>query len=65
VRHQVKPGITGWAQVHGWGGEADTLEKMKRRLECDIYYINHWSLLLDLQILVKTLVAVPGQRNAY
>jgi Undecaprenyl-phosphate glucose phosphotransferase len=65
ARHHVKPGITGWAQVHGWRGETDTLEKMERRIECDIYYINHWSLLMDLQILFKTLVVVLGQRNAY
>jgi Undecaprenyl-phosphate glucose phosphotransferase len=65
LRHHVKPGITGWAQVHGWRGETDTLEKMERRVEYDIYYINNWSLLLDIQILFRTLVVVLGQRNAY
>jgi Undecaprenyl-phosphate glucose phosphotransferase len=65
ARHHVKPGITGWAQVRGWRGETDTLVKMERRVECDIYYIDHWSLLLDFQILFKTLVVVFGQRNAY
>jgi putative colanic acid biosynthesis UDP-glucose lipid carrier transferase len=65
ARHHVKPGITGWAQVHGWRGETDTLEKMERRIEYDIYYIKHWSLLLDLRILFKTLVVVLGQQNAY
>jgi putative colanic acid biosynthesis UDP-glucose lipid carrier transferase len=65
TRHHVKPGITGWAQVHGWRGETDTLEKMQRRVEYDIYYINNWSLCLDFQILFKTLAAVLEQRNAY
>jgi Undecaprenyl-phosphate glucose phosphotransferase len=65
ARHHVKPGITGWAQVHGWRGETDTLEKMERRVECDIYYIDHWSMLLDFRILFRTLVVVFGQRNAY
>jgi Undecaprenyl-phosphate glucose phosphotransferase len=65
ARHHVKPGITGWAQVNGWRGETDTLEKMERRIEHDIYYIRHWSLLLDLRILLKTLMVVWGQRNAY
>jgi putative colanic acid biosynthesis UDP-glucose lipid carrier transferase len=65
TRHHVKPGITGWAQVHGWRGETDTLEKMQRRVECDIYYIDHWSLRLDFQILFRTLAAVLRQRNAY
>jgi Undecaprenyl-phosphate glucose phosphotransferase len=64
-RCHVKPGITGWAQVHGWRGETETLEKMTRRVEFDIYYINHWSLLLDLRILFRTLLVVAGQRNAY
>ena len=65
ARHHVKPGITGWAQVHGWRGETDTLEKMQRRVEYDIYYINNWSLRLDFRIIFKTLAVVVGQRNAY
>jgi putative colanic acid biosynthesis UDP-glucose lipid carrier transferase len=65
ARHQVKPGITGWAQVHGHRGETQTLEKMRCRVEHDIYYINHWSLILDLRILFKTLAVVFMQRNAY
>jgi Undecaprenyl-phosphate glucose phosphotransferase len=65
ARHHVKPGITGWAQVHGWRGETDTLEKMERRIEYDVYYINHWSLLLDFQILLGTLAVVLRQQNAY
>src|SRR5215831_13804544 len=54
-RHKVKPGITGWAQVHGYRGETDTIEKMRRRIECDLYYIDNWSFLLDIKIIVMTL----------
>lgn len=64
-RHKVKPGITGWAQVHGWRGETDTLEKMQRRLEHDLYYVENWSLWLDLKILARTLFIVLFDRNAY
>jgi len=53
-RHRVKPGITGWAQVNGWRGETDTLAKIEKRVEHDIYYINNWSIYLDIFILVKT-----------
>lgn len=63
-RHRVKPGITGWAQVHGLRGETDTIEKMQQRLDYDLYYIEHWSLWLDLTILLRT--ALRGWRhNAY
>jgi Undecaprenyl-phosphate glucose phosphotransferase len=65
ARHHVKPGITGWAQVNGLRGETDTLDKMERRVEHDLHYIDHWSPLLDLQILCKTLIVVLNQRNAY
>jgi Undecaprenyl-phosphate glucose phosphotransferase len=65
ARHHVKPGITGWAQVNGLRGETDTLDKMERRVEHDLFYIDHWSPLLDLRILCKTLVVVVSQRNAY
>jgi Undecaprenyl-phosphate glucose phosphotransferase len=65
ARNRVRPGITGWAQVHGLRGETDTLEKISRRVQYDLYYIGHWSLLLDLQILCKTFVVVFGHRNAY
>src|SRR6202023_881407 len=54
-RHNVKPGIRGWAQVNGYRGDTDTLEKMQRRLEHDLHYIDSWSLLLDLKIIVMTL----------
>lgn len=65
VRHRIKPGITGWAQVHGLRGETVTVEDMRRRIEHDIFYIEHWSLELDLLILVRTLAACIGGRNAY
>jgi len=54
ARHRVKPGITGWAQIHGWRGETDTEEKIKKRVEFDLYYIENWSIFLDLYILIKT-----------
>jgi Undecaprenyl-phosphate glucose phosphotransferase len=65
ARHHVKPGITGWAQVNGFRGETDTLDKMERRVEHDLHYIDHWSPFLDLRILCMTLAAVLKQRNAY
>ena len=64
-RHNVKPGITGWAQVNGCRGETDTLEKMQNRLRHDLYYIDHWSFLLDLQIIMMTLVSKKAYSNAY
>jgi exopolysaccharide biosynthesis polyprenyl glycosylphosphotransferase len=54
ARHRVKPGITGWAQVNGWRGETDTSDKIQRRVEHDLYYIENWSVLFDLSILIKT-----------
>ena len=65
ARHHVKPGITGWAQVNGLRGETDTLDKMERRVEHDLHYIDHWSPLFDFRILFKTLVVVLSRRNAY
>jgi putative colanic acid biosynthesis UDP-glucose lipid carrier transferase len=66
VRHKVKPGITGWAQVNGLRGETETLNKMKARIDYDIDYLRHWSLKLDLLIILKTvLVVFKGQNNAY
>jgi lipopolysaccharide/colanic/teichoic acid biosynthesis glycosyltransferase len=64
-RHNVKPGITGWAQIHGCRGEIDTDEKMRRRLEHDLFYIDNWSLWLDLQIIFRTVLSPAGYRNAY
>lgn len=65
LRHKVKPGITGLAQVRGWRGETDTLEKMQRRVECDHEYIREWSLWLDVQILFQTIFVVLARKNAY
>jgi Undecaprenyl-phosphate glucose phosphotransferase len=64
-RHNVKPGITGWAQIHGYRGEIDTDEKMRGRVEHDLFYIDNWSLWLDLQIIVRTVLSPAGYRNAY
>lgn len=64
-RHCVKPGITGWAQVNGYRGETDTLEKMQKRVEHDLWYIDNWSLWLDLRIIALTLVRIWKDRNAY
>jgi len=64
-RHNVKPGITGWAQVNGLRGETDTVDKMHRRVEYDLDYIENWSLMLDLKILVMTAFAVWFQETAY
>jgi putative colanic acid biosynthesis UDP-glucose lipid carrier transferase len=65
LRHKVKPGITGLAQVSGWRGETDTLEKMQKRIDCDHQYIREWSLGLDLKILFKTIFVVFSRKNAY
>jgi Undecaprenyl-phosphate glucose phosphotransferase len=65
VRHRVKPGITGWAQVKGWRGETDTVEKIKGRVEHDLYYIDNWSLAFDLRILLMTTVCGFFGRNAF
>jgi putative colanic acid biosynthesis UDP-glucose lipid carrier transferase len=65
LRHKVKPGITGLAQVRGWRGETDTLEKMERRVECDHEYIREWSLWLDVKILFRTIFVVLKRENAY
>ena len=64
-RHNVKPGITGWAQVHGIRGETDTRDKMEKRIEYDLYYIEHWSLTRDLVILLRTVVSATAYRNAH
>lgn len=65
VRHKVKPGITGWAQVNGLRGETDTIDKMKARVEYDLEYLRNWSLALDLQIIVRTARLVIFDRHAY
>ncbi len=65
ARHKVKPGITGWAQINGWRGETDTVEKIEQRVACDLYYIENWSILLDLYILLKTPLSLLKSDNAY
>jgi putative colanic acid biosynthesis UDP-glucose lipid carrier transferase len=66
IRHKVKPGITGWAQVNGLRGETDTVEKMAARIEYDLSYLRNWSLMLDLKIVAKTvLVVLKHDNNAY
>jgi Undecaprenyl-phosphate glucose phosphotransferase len=64
-RHRVKPGLTGWAQIHGLRGETDTIEKAKRRVEYDLWYIDHWSLWLDLRIMLATVRVFFTRENAY
>jgi len=65
LRHKVRPGITGWAQVNGLRGETEAVEKMQRRVEYDLDYLRHWSLGLDLAILIRTAWLVLNDRNAY
>jgi Undecaprenyl-phosphate glucose phosphotransferase len=65
ARHRVKPGITGWAQVNGWRGETDSREKILRRVEHDLYYIENWSILFDLYIAVRTPFALIRGEGAY
>ncbi|HRO00283.1 MAG TPA: undecaprenyl-phosphate glucose phosphotransferase [Nitrobacter sp.] len=65
ARHRVKPGITGWAQINGWRGEIDNEEKIQKRVEFDLYYIENWSVLFDLYILFRTPLALLKSENAY
>lgn len=65
ARHRVKPGVTGWAQVNGWRGEVDTPEKIQQRVAYDLYYIENWSVLLDLYILLLTPIRLFTSENAY
>ena len=65
IRHKVRPGITGLAQVNGYRGETETVEKMKARIDYDLAYLRSWSVLLDLQIVLKTVVVVLRKQNAY
>jgi len=65
LRHMVKPGITGWAQINGFRGETDTLEKMKKRVECDLFYIENWSLWFDLKIIFLTIFKGFVHKNAH
>ncbi len=65
LRHKVKPGITGWAQINGWRGETDTLHKMEKRVEYDLWYIRQWSVMLDLKIVFLTIFKGFSGENAY
>jgi lipopolysaccharide/colanic/teichoic acid biosynthesis glycosyltransferase len=64
-RHRMPPGITGWAQVNGWRGEIDDPDKLRQRFEHDLYYIENWSIWLDLKILLLTPFRLFDTRNAY
>ncbi|EGS2093411.1 exopolysaccharide biosynthesis polyprenyl glycosylphosphotransferase, partial [Escherichia coli] len=65
LRHKVKPGITGWAQINGWRGETDTLDKMKMRVEYDLAYIREWSIWLDIKIIFLTVFKGFVNKSAY
>ncbi|MBS0546422.1 MAG: undecaprenyl-phosphate glucose phosphotransferase [Proteobacteria bacterium] len=65
ARHRVKPGITGWAQVNGWRGETDTVEQIRKRVEHDLFYIDNWSILLDLRIILRTVLGGFMGRHAF
>jgi len=65
IRHKVKPGITGWAQVNGSRGETDTIDKMEKRIDYDLDYLRNWSLAMDLLIILKTIGVVIKDENAY
>ena len=65
IRHKVKPGITGWAQIHGLRGETETLDKMEARVEYDLDYLRNWSLILDLWIIARTVGVAIKNKNAY
>jgi putative colanic acid biosynthesis UDP-glucose lipid carrier transferase len=65
LRHKVKPGITGLAQINGFRGETDTLEKIEKRVKYDLEYLRQWSILLDLQIIVKTIITGAWKNKAY
>ncbi len=65
LRHKVKPGITGWAQVNGLRGETETVDKMRRRIQYDLVYISHWSVSFDIRIILRTALLVFRDTNAY
>ena len=65
ARHKVRPGVTGWAQINGWRGETDTREKLEQRVKHDLEYIDRWSLMFDLMIILKTPFALLKNENAY
>jgi putative colanic acid biosynthesis UDP-glucose lipid carrier transferase len=65
IRHKVRPGITGWAQVNGLRGETDTLEKMTERIRFDLDYLSHWTPWMDVKIIFRTLWVIARDHNAY
>src|SRR5262249_10336020 len=65
ARYRVRPGITGWAQVNGWRGPTETRDQLHQRVEPDLYYIEHWSLWLDVRIIVATLFKGLWDKNAF
>jgi len=65
LRHKVRPGITGWAQINGWRGETDTIEKMEKRIEYDLDYIRHWTIWFDIKIIFLTIFKGFLNKNAY
>jgi Undecaprenyl-phosphate glucose phosphotransferase len=65
VRHRVKPGMTGWAQVRGFRGELDTLDKLQNRVDCDLYYIDNWTFWLDIDIVIRTVMMIFRDKRAY
>ena len=66
VRHFIKPGITGWAQINGYRGETKTLQQMEKRVEYDVWYLEHWNIFLDLKILILTFWGIfKGDENAF
>jgi len=64
-RHNVKPGLTGWAQVNGFRGPTDTEQKLHGRLEHDLYYIDNWSIGFDLAIIARTVISAKAYQNAH
>jgi putative colanic acid biosynthesis UDP-glucose lipid carrier transferase len=65
LRHFIKPGITGWAQINGWRGETDQLYKMEKRVEYDLEYIRRWSLWMDVKIILLSVFKGFSSKNAY
>ena len=65
LRHKVKPGITGWAQINGWRGETETIDKMQMRIKFDLEYVQNWSLWLDVKIIFLTIFKGFVNKNAY
>ena len=66
LRHAIKPGITGWAQVSGYRGQTEQLWQMEKRVEYDVWYIENWTFLLDIKIIIRTVLnALQGEKNAF